>query len=433
MLTIVASRNMHLHQMDVASAFLNGDLREEIFMNQPKGYVDSSHPDYVCHLHKNLYGLKQAPRVWHLTIDPFLKSLGFVANAADPCLYFRWDHNHLSLIGLYVDDLALASDSIKHLQEIKQKLMSRFTMHDEGELTYILGMSITRNRGERTISISNETKISEFLNQFKMADANPVCTPMEPNHQLSLADCPVEGSEDQLLMQQIPYKECVGYLIYLMRTNRPDIAFPVSVVSRFLHNPGTKHWAAVKRILRYLKGTASYELQLGGNLNTSLPLVAFTDADFAGNIDTKRSTTGYLFFLNSSLISWASKSQHSVATSSTHAESLAAFQTATEAIWLRNLLNDMKLLQNKPIITYCDNQATIQLAKHHMITPRSKHFEIKIHYLREQISNGFVKVEYIKTQSNTADLMTKALPKEKFVNFRREIRLCQGIKESDNP
>eukprot|EP00158_Paraphelidium_tribonemae_P000162 Partr_v1_DN18828_c0_g1_i1_m15213 putative retrotransposon Tto1 - Nicotiana tabacumSimilarity to retrotransposon Tto1 -Nicotiana tabacumSimilarity to reverse transcriptase pol - Volvox carteri len=232
-LAIFAGREMECIQMDVVTAFLNGSVEEDIFMKQPPGYVDQACPDHVCKIVKNLYGLKQAPRVWHNTIDPFLKSLGFTALAADPCVYYKWSGTELSIKSLYVDDLAVASDSNTGIKTIRYSLMEKFKMADDGELEYILGMKIRRDRDKRAVYISSQNKIVEILKDFNMASCSPASTPMD-QVTVSADDCPLPNSKEWLEMQEVPYRESVGRLSHLMRTVRPDIAFAVSVVNRYL-------------------------------------------------------------------------------------------------------------------------------------------------------------------------------------------------------
>lgn len=431
-LGIVAARDMECIQMDVVTAFLNGSIKENVYMRQPPGYTDSKCPDKVCKIVKNLYGLKQAPKVWHDTIDPYLKTIGFSSLTADPCIYFKWNNGKLSLVSLYVDDLAIASDSVEEIAIIKEKLMKKFKMTDDGDIDYILGMEIRRNREKKEIYVSSKNKIDELLKEFNMATCIPASTPMDCMT-ISAADCPKANSEEWNHMQSVPYRSCVGKLTHLMRTTRPDLAFSVSVVNRYLHNPGSKHWNAVKRILRYLKGTRQYELKLAPlDMSTSLSacdrssmkLSGNADADWGGHTDNSKSTSGYAFFLGTSLISWASKVQPQTATSSTHAEYIATYHATAECLWTRTFLKELGLLNSAmPTTLYCDNEAAIKIANYHMVTPRSKHFETKLHCVREKVQNGEISLSFCPGKENVADIFTKPLPKMKFLNFRTELGL----------
>ena len=435
-LAVVAGRNMECIQMDVKSAFLNGKLDEEVYMKQPPGFVSATCPSHVCKLQRNLYGLKQAPRVWHRTIDPFLKSLGMQSASADPCIYYRWTGSSLLLIALYVDDLLIASDCSSHLSLIRKSLSRKFKMSDEGDLKFALGIRVLRDRAKKAIHLSSAHKINDILQDYNMSDCIPSAVPLD-HVSVSAKDCPATGSSEQSEMAKVPYRECVGRLIYLMRTTRPDIAYPVSVASRFLANPGHKHWNLVKRILRYLKGTKDTFLTLSPlDFSTSvascernhtaeaLRLTGNTDSDWAGDPDTSRSTSGYAFFLGSSLISWASKAQPQTATSSTQAEYIALYNATTEVLWLRSLLSELKLLNpGLPSTLYCDNQAAIKIGNYHMVTPRSKHFDSKLHLVRESISNGAMAVVFCPGKENVADIFTKPLSSGLFSTYCRQLGL----------
>ena len=429
---------MECIQMDVVTAFLNGQVEEDIYMKQPPGYVDSSCPDFVCHILMNIYGLKQAPRVWHKTIDPFLKSLGFQPLAADPRLYYRWVDGVLSLISLYVDDLGIASDSPSGIAGIRSSLMAKFKMTDEGDIHDVLGMQITRDRANKTISVSSPSKIAEILKDFNMATCFPSSTPID-HVAISASDCPEVGSKAWHKMQKVPYRECVGRLTHLMRTTRPDLAFSVSVVNRYLHNPGPRHWQAVQRILRYLKGTSTLALRIAPDDFSSmvtacdrspkfpkdpLPLTGNTDADWGGHSDSSKSTSGYAFFLGSGLVSWSSKVQPP---SSTHAEYIAAYHATSECMWARSFLGELGLLNlGLPTTLYCDNEAAIKIANYHMVTPRSKHFDTKLHCVREKVAEGQLALSFCPGKANVADIFTKPLSATKFISFRTEL----GLQES---
>jgi hypothetical protein len=440
-LALVAGRDMESIQMDVVTAFLNGQVEEDIYMKQPPGYIDPSCPDLVCRILKNIYGLKQAPRVWHKTIDPHLRSMGFKPLAADPCLYYQWSDGKLSLISLYVDDLAIASDSPAGIAAIRTQLMHKFKMTDDGDLHYILGMKIIRDRTNKAIFVSSPSKIEELLKDFYMAKCIPCSTPMD-HVAISAADSPTVGSDDWHEMQKVPYRECVGRLTHLMRTTRPDLAFSVSVVNRYLHNPGARHWEAVKRILRYLKGTADLSLRIApGDFSSTVtavdrfpksspeffPLTGNTDADWGGHPDSSKSTSGYAFFLGPGLVSWSSKVQPHTATSSTHAEYIAAYHATSECMWARSFLGELGLLNlSLPTILYCDNEAAIKIANYHMVTPRSKHFNTKLHSVREKVQEGELSLSFCPGKANVADIFTKPLGASKFLPFRKELGLVES-------
>ena len=433
-LSLIASRDMAFRQMDVTGAFLNGELEETIYMKQPVGYEDVAHADYVLLLLKNLYGLKQASRTWHQTIHPFLVELGFKAMDADPGIYFQWDedHKHLQLISLYVDNLGIAADLPADVEHVRSKLSAKFKMTDEPDDQF-LNMKIERTTAG--FNLSQTVAIDALLVATNMTEATPASTPMD-TLTVSKADCPAVGSDEWHHMQSVPYRETIGSLTHIARLTRPDISYSVSVASRYLANPGTAHWNHVKRILRYLKGTRDYifKLEPGKDLSPSLrqksqlskingPLNfhGYVDSDWGGELESAKSTTGYGFYLGNALVSWMSKTQSTTASSSTYAEYIAGYSATAECVWSRNFFAELGLLELGPTTLYCDNEAAIKIAKFHMVTPRSKHFDTKFHYVREQVDKKTLELLHCPGAVNVADIWTKALGKARFLQFRAEI------------
>ena len=436
-LALIAERGMKTKQLDVTGAFLYGVPEEVLHMEQIQGYEDKNHPDWVCLLLRNLYGLKQAPRTWHLTIDPFIKSLGFTANDGDPCLYQRWVDQKLFIIALHVDDMLLAADCSVQLDDISHKFKSQFTMTDDGEVSRILGLTISRNLLQSTITISQPDAIQSLLTKFNMLDCAPVSTPIE-SLTVSSHDCPPMNSDAQFEMTKIPYREACGSLMALAVNSRPEICFAVGVACRYMHNPGLPHWNLVKRIFRYLKGSQYLKLTLGGLtsglsafrstkvtlLNGHNHLLGVSDSDWAGDKDHARSTTGYLFYWGTSLLSWGSKLQATVSSSSTMAEYIATYTATLEALWLRTVLVSLNLLtEDCTIPILCDNSGAISLSKFHMTTNRTKHIETKFHLVRENVLAGKIQLQTVPTAENVADIFTKPLPRSTFLKHRASLGL----------
>ena len=288
-------------------------------MDQPQGFVQKGHENLVCKLKKSLYGLKQSPRAWYEKIHHFFAKEGFNRSHADHSLYIKQTSTYLLIVLIYVDDLILLSSDMSVMQGLKQRLEGEFDMSDLGELHFFLNVEMERSRAHRTVTLHQGNYIEEVLERFGMADCKPIGTPLDAKAQLVKLS---EEEYDQHLheMQGIPYKEVVGSLMYAMVATRPDLAFGVSMVSQFMSKPGPLHWAAVKRILRYLKGTLHFKLCLGGK---DLRLKGYCDADWGGDQDTRRSTTGYVFFVGEGAISWNSKRQPTIALSTTEAEYMA--------------------------------------------------------------------------------------------------------------
>uniref|UniRef100_H3H9M9 CCHC-type domain-containing protein n=1 Tax=Phytophthora ramorum TaxID=164328 RepID=H3H9M9_PHYRM len=315
-LSLAAKYGLKLHQMDVKTAFLNGVLDEDIYMAQPDGYVDEDHPDHVCKLKRSLYGLKQSPRMWNQTIDDFMLKLGFKKCESDHCIYLKRDGQDMIFVALYVDDLILASSNDELLESTKHALSKRFEMTDLGELEYFLGMEIKNDHGSGKVTV-RQTKFLQFiLTKFGMQDSKPVKTPQDPGLKLTKNMCE-GGCQHEDTMKNVPYRSAVGALMYLMVATRPDLAAAVGVLSQFSADPCPTHWQALKRVLRYLQATPTHGLEF--LREDSLGMCGYSDADWAGDIESRRSTSGYAFMMNGGCISWRSKKQRTVALSSTEA------------------------------------------------------------------------------------------------------------------
>lgn len=409
---LAAALDLEIEQMDVKTAFLYGTIAEEIYVEQPLGMDDGT--PRVCKLLKALYGLKQAPRVWYDTLTAFLSDLGFKPLSADLSVFVR-DH---VFIAVYVDDLLIFGPLKKEIQEIKDRLSERFKMTDIGPVAYYLGMEITRDRPNRTIYLSQAGYIDKVIRNFDLSGLSPVKTPMDPQEHFEKSD---EGYEATEYLRKW-YQSAVGSLMYAMLGTRPDLAYAVSVVSRYSSNPNDKHQKAVKRIFRYLNGTVDLTLTYRGDL---MPLNGYTDADWAGDRDTRRSTSGFTFNIGSGALSWQSKRQPTVALSSCEAEYMGQTQATKEAVWLKALLKQLDEAYEAPVATiiHCDNQGAMALAKNPEFHARSKHIGIQHHFVREKISNGDIELKFVPTEQQIADGLTKALPKDRFEAFRRALGL----------
>lgn len=409
---IVAALDWELEQMDVKTAFLYGLIDVEIYVEQPQGCATGK--GKVCRLRKALYGLKQAPRVWYNTLTTFLKTLGYDPLDSDMSVFT----GHGLIIAIYVDDLLIAGPDKARIQGLKTALSSHFKMTDLGPCSYYLGMEVTRDRLNRTLRLSQRGYLEKVLEQFGMQDSKPVATPMETSakHMVRSDDHWTAKPEDRSR-----YQSAVGFLMYAMLGTRPDLAYAVSVVSRFASNPNEHHWSAVKRILRYIKGTLELNLVFSGKLGN---LTGYSDADWAGDHDTRRSTSGYVFNVGSGAISWSSKRQPTVALSSCESEYVGQTNAIKEAIWLRRFLSQIKPDQFNTIaatVIFCDNQGAIALTKNPVFHSRTKHIDIHQHFGREKVQSGEVELTYTPTELQVADGLTKALDKSRFLRFRAAI------------
>lgn len=406
---IAAAQDWEIEQMDIKTAFLYGDIDVPIYTEQPEGCNDGT--GRVCRLNKALYGLKQAPRIWYKTLSSFLQTAGLKPLDADMSVF----QGKGMIVAVYVDDILIAGPDKKCIDELKAALNTRFHMEDLGPCSYYLGMKITRDRLNRTLKLSQKGYIERFLKEFGMWECNTKHdTPMETS-----AKYMVPETEDIATPEQKKwYQSAVGSLMYAMLGTRPDIGYAVSVVSRFASNPNEYHVKAVKRIFRYLRGTIDLELTFSGDLTG---LTGYTDADWAGCLDTRRSTNGYVFHIGSGSISWSAKRQMTVALSSCESEFMGQTQAIKEAIWLKNFLAQVHSEQYKtPVATiiFCDNQGAMALARNPQFHGRSKHMGIQLNWQREQVEKGEVDLRYTPSEQQIADGMTKALPKDRFLTFR---------------
>jgi hypothetical protein len=285
-------------------------------------------------------------------------------------------------------------------------------MDDRGEAHYLLGMLIKRERETKTLSISQRSYTEKVLRRFQMESCRPVGTPLETGkkfHELS--------SDDESFDTQT-YRQAIGCLTYVSVTTRPDIAAAVGILSQYMSKPSKDHWIGVKRVLRYLKGTLNYGIKYSAN-NGNPELIGYSDSDWAGDIDTRRSTSGYVFQLSNSVISWSSRKQATVAKSSSEAEYVALSLAAQEAIWLQRLMCDLGKTIDKPTIIFEDNQGAIELAKNPKYHNRTKHIDVCHHFVRERVLSKEIKVIYCPTEDMVADIMTKGLPKPCFEKLRK--------------
>lgn len=416
LLAFAVKNGMFIHQMDVVTAFLNGKLDQELYMEQPEGYVKPGEEHLVCKLNKSLYGLKQSPRCWNMELRSYLESIGFMQSASDPCVFVR-STRELSILAVYVDDLILITESQEEMVDIKESLMQKFKMKDMGKLHYILGVNVIQDNDN--MWLHQEHYIQNMLQKYGMADAKTVSAPADVS--VKLKKFKADDIEHNDKVNPVMYQSMVGSLLYAAMATRPDIAQSVGVVSKFNQNPTTEHLTAVKRIFRYLKGTA--DLALVYKKSDSGTLIGYSDADWAGDLDDRHSTTGNIFMLGGAAISWLSKKQATVALSTAEAEYVALSCAAQETIWLRKLLMDIRATPDGPTVIMEDNQGAIAIAQNPVGHARTKHIDIRYHYVRECIQSGNICLQYCPTGEMKADILTKPLPRVKFEKFRAGIGL----------
>ncbi|KAK9209735.1 hypothetical protein WN944_002103 [Citrus x changshan-huyou] len=386
LLALVAEYELELTQLDVNTAFLHGDLEEEIYMIQPCSFRVAGKEN-----HK------------------------FTRREHDHCVYFRRlpDGAFIYLL-LYVNDILITSKNRDKIERLKKQLASEFEMKGLGDAQRILRMKIRRDKKNESVWLTQKSYLKKVLERFIMDDkTKPICIPLALHFKLSSSSCPISQEECDY-MARVPYASVVGSLMYDMVCTKPDISQEVSMVSRYMHNPGKSQWLAVKWILRYLYGTVDVELLFKKNCGQQC--IGYCDSDFAGDLDKQRSTTGYVFTLGGGPVSWRSILQSTIALSTTEAEYMAATEAVKEVIWLKGLLGDLGVIQEN-IAVFCDNQSAIFLAKNQTYHARTKHIDVKYHYVREIIEGGDVLLKKIETKDNPSDMLTKSA--QIWTNLRR--------------
>ncbi|KAE9323261.1 hypothetical protein PF008_g17414 [Phytophthora fragariae] len=390
-------------QLKNLKVFLYGKLEEEIYMELLEGLREllelaeaEGEDDVVCMLLQSLYGLKQASRVWNETIDKHLKSMGFEPADADPCVYTRGEGEDECIVCLYVDDMLIVSRQKTVIASVKAGIAEKFRIKDLGRARFILGIEIDYDMERRTLGISQKAYTESIIKKYGQENAKPCLTPLEPGVQLTKADEP-QTEEDKAKMKSKPYRSLVGNLMYLACGTRPDVSVAVAKLSRFLENPGEKHWDAGIKVVRYLLKTKDVRIVYDGLLGTQLE--AYSDADWAGNRDDRRSVSGMLLMLCGAPVVWRSTFQKTVALSSTEAEYMALSDCVKECIWMRRLLKDIGAEQVGATVIYEDNQGAMALAKNVGYQARTKHINIRYHFIREKVVSNQVELEYVDTKN----------------------------------
>jgi hypothetical protein len=424
LVALAAKYNLKISQLDVTSAYLNGKIDTEVFMEKPallkemlqriideeddhtlvkKAKVmlrDLQGENKICRLRKALYGLRQAGRQWNYEIDKTMKRAGLVPTNADPCVYV--DKNTRTFVLIYVDDILIISGNQERERQIKDVLSKAFRIKDFGLAKYCLGIQIEQNENE--ICLSQAGYIREILKRYRMEDCKPVLTPLAVGSKLSELH-----SEDDNEDTNFPFRELIGALMYVAVGTRPDISHAVSVLSQFSNCYRKKHCTAAKRVLRYLKGTIDKKLIYRKNQDN---LTCYVDADWANCEIDRRSYTGSTFILSGAAFSWESRKQRTVALSSTEAEYMALSDASKEAVFLIGYLKELgfQLLAN--VMVFNDNQGAGKLTENSVYHARSKHIDVRYHFIRDAVKKHPIKILYLPTEKMIADVLTKALPKE---------------------
>jgi hypothetical protein len=428
LLAIAAQCDLEMKIMDVETAFLNAPLHEEIYIIMPGGSTVKDSGKFL-RLNRALYGLKQAGRVWNETVVAKLKQLGWQPCVnSDPCIFTRRSRSgHMMYIGLFVDDIPhfYHKKDEKEMNEFKLNLANSFKIKDLGEVggaVSILGMRITRDRAAGTLTIDQQTYVRRMLKDFGMDEAKSASTPeistLSKHDESVISEIdphPSSSSTDRITVSN--YNSVIGALLYAATSTRPDIAHAVSMASRDLASPTAASLLKVKQIMRYLVGTSELGIRYSTH-DEGVVLTAYSDATWGDDKQTGRSTTGVVLKLCGAAVTWTSQKQPATALSSSESEYAAASEAARDIIGMRLFLSEINHAQPDATMLFIDNRTTISMARDEGNQNRRKHINIKHHHLREQVTEGVIRLSWIETKLQQADIMTKALTRRPFMFLR---------------
>lgn len=422
LIAIAVIFKLNISDLDVSNAYLNAEMKEEVYMRQPPGLERKDKygtpiPGLACLIKRCIYGAKQSAHHWNTTFTKALTDFGLKQSATDPCLFYSLTPGDLFYVGLYVDDTIAVWEHRDTWLRFISFMEARFKITYNERSTWCLGTSIDYH--EDGILVHNERLILDTIEKFNMSDCNPVSTPADPSYIPTKDDCPEPGSKEAIEMESKPFRSLVGSLSYLSGCTRPDITYTVNRISRYAHNPGIAHWNAAKRVLRYLKGTSRHGIKFYYDRPPTLE--GFCDADFAGCPDTRRSTTGFVYRLAGGPISWSAKRQTLCSESTSEAEYIALSSALNECKYLRHVIAELELtdaLLAGPTPIWEDNTGAKSIAEHPKTLGRTKHIEIKHHRVRDAVFMKVITVPHIATSLQRADILTKALPPKTFIEHR---------------
>nr|GEW78634.1 ribonuclease H-like domain, reverse transcriptase, RNA-dependent DNA polymerase [Tanacetum cinerariifolium] len=418
LLAIAANNKWEVHHLNVKSAFLHGELKEEVYVTQPEGFIKREDNGKVYRLIKALYGLRQASHAWNIKLDNTLKSLDFKKRALEQAIYTKTSKESILLVGVYVDDLIITGTPKKEIDKFKAQMEEKFEMSDLVLLAYYLGIEVTQTGSD--ISIKQSAYANKILKEVGMIDCNETLIPMDLRKRLTKNN---EGT----LVNSTEYRSLIGCLTYLLHT-RPDLSYSVGLLSRFMQEPNEQHMKAIRQILRYVKGTKDYGITYkhnGGN-----KIQGFSDSSYGVNTQEGKGTTGIIFYYGESPISWSTQKQATVALSSCESEFIAATPASTQALWLKRLSSKLTHSKEENVTIMVDNKSPIALMKNSVFHGKSKHIDTKYHFIRVCVEREDIQVEFVSGEYQKADIFTKALPKIKFLTMRQLIGL-KDLRQDD--
>lgn len=405
-LSVACARGYHIHQMDVEAAFLNGLVRGEVYVGQPRGY--DSKNGKVYKLHRALYGLRESPRAWYDCFHQFIIELGFVCSDYDSCLYTKNVNNGLLGLILYVDDLLIFSQNLDQVVQLKKQLMHRFRMTDMGEISNYLGIAVKYNREARKMTLNQSDYIQSLAKKYRTDQMRTFRTPMEKNLNL-----PYDVTPDDFISD---YRRLIGSLLFVGSGTRLDVAFAINYLSRFQKCATGTHFKYALRVLKYLQETRHLKLTYSGE--STKPVEGWADADWAADTLDRKSTGGILIRTFGNPVVWICKRQKSVTRASTYAEYVALADTVSELFFIQGILNALQVSVTGPIPVFEDNSSAIALANKGKFEKRGKHIEVSYKFVADYVAKGFIVVQKVDSRNQLADLLTKALGHERFLELR---------------
>lgn len=412
LLSYCCQNNFYIEQMDVETAFLNGKIISEVYVNQPEGYEKGNNKVY--RLLRSLYGLRESPRTWYECFNKFMYEIGFERSQHDNCLFVKFDGKESIYILLFVDDMLICCKNIKKVKDVKQILSNRFNMKDIGKVNNYIGITIDYEPKKGIMTLSQEKYIDSLAKKYDLEYAKLYNTPMETNLKLDPA---IQIDET------IQFGNLIGELLYISTGTRPDIAFSVNYLSRFQSCFNSNHYKYALRILKYLYSTKNLKLTFNKN-NYCEIIDCYVDSDWAGDTNDRKSNTGYVIRIFSNVVYWKTHKQCSVTKSSTFAEYVALSEAVTEVNYIRNMLiQTFKIDIKEPIKIFEDNSGALTIAKYGNFTKNSKHIEVQFHYVNENYESGIIDVIKVESKNNIADIFTKSLSKEMFIKCRENLNL----------
>ncbi|TMC17118.1 MAG: hypothetical protein E6J34_19075 [Chloroflexi bacterium] len=411
---IAAGKDLYIIQADCKNAFLHSESDFQIYIQQPEGFVDVNYPHAVLLLNKALYGLKQAPRLWYLFLSEVIIAMEFQVLETDTSIYIRDD----IILAVYVDDILIASPSIESCNAVVNELSNYIEVVNKGEIRSFLGINVIRNFQQHTISINQPGYIDYLLAKYNMTNAKSASTPFAPGTKLKAA------TENDTFCNIELYQELTGSLNHLAVFSRPDITFTVSKLSKYNANPTITHFKAALHVLRYLKRTRNYCIVYRKSTTFPIDIIGYSDSDFASDEDDRKSYTGYIFMICNGAVSWSTHKQSTVALSSMEAEYMALSDAAREALARKQFFHELRLPSGeKPVTLLSDSQSALDISENPAKYRQAKHIDIRYHAIRHYIHDGKIEVDYIPSESQPADLFTKALGPTKHQQFCHTIGL----------